>query len=442
MPIARFVRGLAADKFRPENRWDRVRIFAPGDATSNAMGLTPAAPSLAIVRSILDRCEDNTMPGQRYQDPPIEERRDVKRPFYYIRPYIPVVTEQGLERKRTSIQLGFINEMSKRQAKAAKEHIMATVNSGKFLVQSQLLFSSVLEKYEAIAIPDLGPEAQLTYKRHIRLHVRPTFEKLRMCDIDRIAVKAWLNERQEQGYSHNTLIDLRKVLSAIFSKAAEWRLWQGENPCSKQKVGGPRGIMDKRLPSAEGLVRFLGEIRESKIISADGARLVALTSIATGMRVGEALGLQVRDIDRSWGRGHEKPTKTEDSKRVRQAPGVATELVRYGRGKADTAFIFGRSDCHGQPPDDRDLQQHVFRPAAERAGIYTEGFGMHRFRHLNISWRQEVGAGVFEAQKAAGHSQPSTTWLYTQTDVERERDHVQKIMNRLTGYAVGTAAIQ
>ena len=190
------------------------------------MGLTQATPSLDLIRSILDRCEDNAMPGQRYQDPPIEERRDVKRPFYYIRPYVPVVTPRGLERKRTSIQLGFTNEMSKRQAKAAKEQIMATVNSGKFLVQSQLLFSSVLEKYEAIAIPDLGPEAQLTYKRHIRLHVRPHFEKLRMCDIDRMAVKAWLNQKQEQGYSHNMLIDLRKVLSAIFSKAAEWRLWQ------------------------------------------------------------------------------------------------------------------------------------------------------------------------------------------------------------------------
>ena len=169
------------------------------------------------------------------------------------------------------------------------------------------------------------------------------------------------------------------------------------------------------------------------------------------MRVGEVLGMQPRDIDsqkqqisieRSWGRGHQKPTKTPDSDRCRQAPGVAAELLRYCEGKAKAEFIFARADCDGQPPDDRDLQQHVFRPAAERAGIYTKGFGMHRFRHLNISWRQEVGAGVFEAQKAAGHAQPSATWLYTQTDVERERDHVQKIMNRLSGYAVGTAAIQ
>jgi hypothetical protein len=29
----------------------------------------------------------------------------------------------------------------------------------------------------------------------------------------------------------------------------------------------------------------------------------------------------------------------------------------------------------------------VFRPAAEKAGIYFEGFGTHTFRRLNISWR-------------------------------------------------------
>jgi hypothetical protein len=89
------------------------------------------------------------------------------------------------------------------------------------------------------------------------------------------------------------------------------------------------------------------------------------------------------------------------------------------------------------PPDDRDLQQHVFRPAAEAAGIYFEGFGMHTFRRLNISWRQEVGATPFEAMRAAGHSKPVTTWLYTVTDEARERAHVEAILARIIPVAGG-----
>jgi hypothetical protein len=79
----------------------------------------------------------------------------------------------------------------------------------------------------------------------------------------------------------------------------------------------------------------------------------------------------------------------------------------------------------------RDLQQHVFRPAAKTAGCYSKGFGMHTFRRLNITWRQEVGATPFEAMRAAGHANVSTTWLYTVTDHERERQQVDRIWHRV-----------
>jgi hypothetical protein len=75
----------------------------------------------------------------------------------------------------------------------------------------------------------------------------------------------------------------------------------------------------------------------------------------------------------------------------------------------------------------------VFRRAAEAVGIYFEGFGMHTFRRLNITWRQEAGATPFEAMRAAGHSKPETTWLYTITDSEREKQHVETILARIMG---------
>jgi hypothetical protein len=81
--------------------------------------------------------------------------------------------------------------------------------------------------------------------------------------------------------------------------------------------------------------------------------------------------------------------------------------------------------------DDRDLQQYVFRPPAEAAGVYFEGFGMHTFRRLNVTWRQEVGATPIEAQKAAGHASLDMTFLYLQADETREREHVGRILERL-----------
>lgn len=125
-------------------------------------------------------------------------------------------------------------------------------------------------------------------------------------------------------------------------------------------------------------------------------------------------------VQRRQHRGDVDEPKTESSRRVRQIGALAGEIDRHAAGRGPKDFIFTRRD--GGLLD--DLQQHVFLPAAEAIGIYFEGFGMHTFRRLNISWRQEAGATPFEAMKAAGHGKPDTTCLYTITDEERERQHV------------------
>jgi hypothetical protein len=100
-------------------------------------------PNLATIRAILDSIErrkDTSVPSQRYQDPDVETRSDVKRPFYFIRAHVPTITANGLKRKRTPLRLGFVDEMTMRQAKQRKAELLATLNNGKLLVQSQVPF--------------------------------------------------------------------------------------------------------------------------------------------------------------------------------------------------------------------------------------------------------------------------------------------------------------
>lgn len=281
------------------------------------------------------------MPGQRYQDPAVQVRTDVERPFYYIRPYVPTITPEGLVRRKKRIQLGFVSEMTMRQAKAAKEQIMATINNNKFLVQSQILFETVLDRYVEVRLPQI-PATRHSYQNKIEKHIRPAFASMRMCDIDKPAVEAWLNAKAAEGYSRNTLLDLRKVLSVIFTQAAEWKMWQGENPCwnLKTKIGGKLEVFPVKLPKADGLMRFLSALEDSCIITAEGARLLVVTAMAIGTRVSEVLALQPSDIDadaetvtirRGWARGRIGSTKTVESKRTRQAPEIAAELLAYAK---------------------------------------------------------------------------------------------------------------
>jgi integrase len=395
------------------------------------------------------------MPGQRYQDPKIQTRTDVSRPFYFIRPYVPRFTGAGIERKKHSIPLGFCDEISVREAKARKQQVMATVNAGKFVIQSQIPFREVCQRFLDSYVPTLGSAARERYPLQIRNHILPAFADLKLCDITTPMIEQWLREKAEphewkrlkrgqeitvsrSGLGWWARSDLRGILSGIFTRATEWGLWNGRNPCEGAKIGKKKAKRSKQIPDGKDLLKFLAALPDTPIISGDGARLIVITACVAGLRVSEVLGLAPADIDadgetlrveRRWRRGDEDEPKSEASKRVRQIGALAGVLLEYAAGKPGHEYVFTHSN--DAPLDDRDLQRDVFRPAAEAVGIYREGFGMHVFRRLNVTWRQQAGATPVEAQKAAGHTSLDMTMLYTQTEDQREREHVGKILERL-----------
>jgi hypothetical protein len=110
---------------------------------------------------------------KRWQDPPIETRVDAPRPYYFIRPYIPLAGTAGLERKRKRIALGFCDEMTMRQAQSRKQEVMAPINQGKFILQAQIRFHDLLAKYQEARLPKLGSATRNKYEAHIANHILP-----------------------------------------------------------------------------------------------------------------------------------------------------------------------------------------------------------------------------------------------------------------------------
>jgi Phage integrase, N-terminal SAM-like domain len=151
------------------------------------------ARQLGYNRSTLDGGQEEFMRGQRWQDPKIQVRSDVSRPFYFIRPFVPVATAEGIVRRQKSIPLGFCDEMSMRKAQSKKQEVMATINQGRFMLQAQVTFSQITKRFLEVRIPQLAASTQAKYRTHIENHIEPAFGKLRMCDIDRPSIEAWLS---------------------------------------------------------------------------------------------------------------------------------------------------------------------------------------------------------------------------------------------------------
>jgi hypothetical protein len=67
----------------------------------------------------------------RQQDPKLEVRTDVRRPFWFIRPYVAVRNSKGdVIRRQTRVRLGYVDKMSLRQANSARRQYLAAVNAG------------------------------------------------------------------------------------------------------------------------------------------------------------------------------------------------------------------------------------------------------------------------------------------------------------------------
>jgi len=378
-------------------------------------------------------------PQMRFQDPALEVSGR-RRMYWRIRPYIPVVTEDGtVQRLRRPIRLGFCDEMTRSEAKQKKQEVMATLNGGRFIIQSQLPFRALAERFLAVRVPQLAFSTQGKYTGIIERHILPAFKDLQLFEIDRPTVEAWLIHKAADGLSHASRLDLRNVLSAIFRQARNWKLWDGDNPASGAHAGRGGPVREFKKLRDEDLIHFLDALPATAIATVETARLIVLTALVAGLRISEVLGLQWGDIDthrqtvtvnRRLHRGDVDTPKSRASRRTRQIGPLTVELIAMrAPGALDTDWIFRRPD--GRELDDRDLQQNVFRPAAEAVKIYTPGFGIHTFRRMSITWRQEEGATPVEAMRQAGHARIDTTLLYTLSDEVREKQIAERLMARI-----------
>lgn len=396
--------------------------------------------SVNAVRIIGSVLSDNDGMPKKYQNPALEVRRDCARPYYFIRVSVPRPTPKGFKKRRERQHIGFLDEMTKKQAMKDRAQILEAVNSHRLVLQSQIYFSEIVSRFQESRLPQFGAGTAARYESQIKNHLLPVFGAKKLCDIDKQMVEAWLVSKDKEGLSWWTREGLRGVMSSIFSAAVDWKLWSGDNPASGIRLGRKKEVREKRLLTAEQLQQILANV-------SDDTRLMILIALVAGLRISEICGLKWEDIDlnsntltvrRRWYRGDLDEPKTEASKRVRQIGQLSGEFRRkYRSGASQHQFIF-LSDDGQSPNDERDVLRFELRPLLKRLKLYYPGFGWHAFRRQNVTWRQTVGGATpFEAQKGAGHTKLDMTMLYSLNDEVREREQVDAIMDKLTGIAGG-----
>lgn len=164
-------------------------------------------------------------------------------------------------------------------------------------------------------------------------------------------------------------------------------------------------------------------------------RMLALLELlyATGMRVSELVSLPVRVLDQE-GRFLIIRGKGNKERLVPLSRSAITAMKVYGAarqaalvdkdGKAiDSAWLFPSSGKEGFLP--RQVFARDLKGLAGRAGLRAAAISPHVMRHAFASHLLQNGADLRVVQELLGHSDISTTQIYTHVLEERLRELVE-----------------
>lgn len=241
---------------------------------------------------------------------------------------------------------------------------------------------------------------------------------------------------QDESGSWYMMTDLRNIMSGIFTKAQEWEVLPDTfaNPITRVKLPKKWQVYEKRILTEEETVRVLARMK-------DPHRLICEICTATGARISEVTGLQIRHVSiqraciriaqRHW-RGDIDEPKTAQSKRTLTL-GTLTERLKgwieWLDQKSPDAWLFPQPSGK-KPMWDSGVRAALKEAAAGEACDFA-GFGLHSLRRANITWRQEVGGSSIEASRIAGHASTRMTEEYTVVQLKRQEELTRRIQAKL-----------
>ncbi|NCE63566.1 site-specific integrase [Pseudoflavonifractor sp. 524-17] len=288
-----------------------------------------------------------------------------------------------------------------------------------------------------------------SYQRNLDVHILPVLGDFLMVDITPAMLSKLLLDFQKNGHAHASAVKLYNILNGIFQMAFLDDTIK-TNPMLKVKRPSPRKEEkaqdeSEKAYTVQQLAYILQCLENESLKWQTYINLVA----DTGIRRGEACGLEWADID--WAKGtitirrnaQYTPTagvyvtnpKNGKSRTVDVGPDVLKLLQQLRleqAGKAISRYVFTQDSSpdimHPQSPT------RYFKKFGQRYGI--EDFHPHKLRHTSASLALTNGADVVSVSERLGHSDTSVTLrMYAHANEESIRRAGQVVRDALKAQA-------
>jgi integrase len=289
---------------------------------------------------------------------------------------------------------------------------------------------------------DVRPRTRESYSWALEQHLIPRLGHRRLDQISCEDVAALIAEMRRKGLKGWTITSALRPLSIILAQAArKGRI--AVNPMT-QLERGERPKHDDERPKR---ILSLDEMRALiEHADTDDYRALLELLLTGGLRVGEALGLVVGDLEPKHsvirvecqlGRdGIRTPLKTEESHRALDIPPQLMRRLldlaaRRGNLFNPSALVFASRNGTGLV---RKVAREALKRAVKAAGIATPEPTLHDLRHSHASMLIAMDYSVVDVQRRLGHRKPDTTlriyaheWKYR----EAQRSQIGAEIDRL-----------
>lgn len=350
---------------------------------------------------------------------------------------------------------------ARKEAEQALAEFVLEIEKGTFVAPSKLTFKDFVERWlRDYAETNLAPKTLFRYRQLLDSRIFPAMGHLKIEQIRPVHLLEFYKNLQEDGIrldgkpgklSERTILHHHRLLSTIFNDAVEWQVIPS-NPAARVK---PPKVKKKQVPCYdEQQTAALLEALEKAPLK---YRAMVALDLATGVRRGELMGLEWKDVDFEKGtitvrraaqylpgKGtFEKDPKNETSKRTIAVPGSVMALLKEYRkvwleNRLKVGDLWQGSDRLFTTWDGKPMHPDTitkwFPQFLAKNGLPHINF--HALRHTSISLLILEGVHPKAISARAGHSNISTTMdIYGHLLKSADREAAEKLEGLFNGKA-------
>jgi len=319
----------------------------------------------------------------------------------------------------------FINHMGRRKsvcvggkkaAEAVARKVQTEISSGKFNIVTKPVptFKEYADRWKRNSFTTQNDYKESTiddYKSILANHILPTLGSMPANKITPQTLVDLLQSKLNKGYASSTVTHIKNVISNILNTAVR-----------------DEAIMNNPVYSLKGAIKKKPSIKNVDPLTAEELTILLkavqehypkhftliLLLARTGLRIGEALALDWRDIDfedrfievrRSIVRGIVSTPKNGKTRKVDVSSQLADALRNHMRGfimdAADDGPQFVFANQSGRPLSKNSWRRRVFDKAVKKAEI--KRITPHQLRHTYATLRISKGDNIADVSKQLGH---------------------------------------